>query len=312
MRRVRTLQGTVRSPDPRISEDRVGRSRVVQAAIADHRRRRAASGRRIHRDHNVAPRGYAAPVSISDKTRKTLWVKAGGRCSICRQQVVTDAEAAEDDPSVYGEECHIVARSPGGPRAGEIENPDGYHNLILLCRKHHKQVDDQPAHFTVERLHQIKCDHEAREAARSGPVRLIADPARPAPKVLTACFSGDALWSHLRGSYSFYPSWPDDLDDAQGEAVATLLDYLRDWLDVASEMSHADAHEAAKEAGEHIRELLGLGIVTGVRPRYLLLADGVDAEPSPWRSFDIQFHRVSEAQRANEDGTPYRAGATAH
>ncbi len=263
------------------------------------------------REQNVAPRGYAAPVSISDKTRKTLWVKAGGRCSICRQQVVTDAEAAEDDPSVYGEECHIVARSPGGPRAGEIENPNGYHNLILLCRKHHKHVDDQPAHFTVERLHQIKRDHEAREAARSGPVRLIADPTKPTPKVLTACFSGDALWPHLSGSYSFYPSWPDDLDDAQGEAVAALLDYLRDWLDVASEMSYTDAHEAAKEAGERIRELLGLGIVTGVRPRYLLLAGGVDAEPSPWRSFDIQFHRVSEAQRANEDGTPYKAGATA-
>ena len=76
-------------------------------------------------------------------------------------------------------------------------------------------------------------------------------------------------------------------------------------------MSYTDAHEAAKEAGERIRELLGLGIVTGVRPRYLLLAGGVDAEPSPWRSFDIQFHRVSEAQRANEDGTPYKAGATA-
>jgi len=250
-------------------------------------------------------------MSVSDKTRKTLWVKAGGRCSICQQQLVTDAEAAEDDPSVSGEECHIVARSPGGPRAGEIENPDGYHNLILLCRKHHKQVDDQPAHFTVERLHQIKTDHEAREAARSGPVRLIADPARPTPKVLTACLSGDALWSHLSGSRSFYPSWPDDLDDAQGEAVAALLDYLRDWLDVASEMSHTEARKAAKDAGGRIRELLSLGIVTGVRPRYLLLAGGVDAEPSPWRSFDIQFYRVSEAQRANEDGKQYTAQAAA-
>jgi hypothetical protein len=246
-------------------------------------------------------------MSISDKTRKTLWVKAGGRCSICQQQVVTDAEAAEDDPSVYGEECHIVARSPAGPRARKIEDPDGYHNLILLCRKHHKQADDQSAHFTVDRLHQIKRDHEMREAARSGPVRLIVDPTKPTPKVLTACFSGDVLWSHLSGSYSFYPSWPDDLDDAQGQAVATLLDYLRDWLDVASEMSYTEAHGAAKEVGEHIRELLGLGIVIGVRRRHLLLAGGVDAEPSSWRSFDIQFNRVSEVQRTNKDGTPYMA-----
>jgi hypothetical protein len=76
-------------------------------------------------------------------------------------------------------------------------------------------------------------------------------------------------------------------------------------------MSYTEAHEAAKEVEERIRKLLGLGIVTGVRPHYLLLAGGVDAEPSPWGSFDIQFHRVSEAQRANEDGTPYKAEAVA-
>jgi hypothetical protein len=76
-------------------------------------------------------------------------------------------------------------------------------------------------------------------------------------------------------------------------------------------MSYTEAREAAKEAGERIRELLGLGIVTGVRSRYLLLAGGIDAYPSPWRSFDIQFHRASETQRANEDGTPYKTEAVA-
>jgi hypothetical protein len=249
-------------------------------------------------------------VSISDKTRKTLWVKAGGRCSICQQQLVTDAEAADDEPSIFGEECHIVARSPGGPRAGQIEDPDGYHNLVLLCRKHHKQVDDQPAHFTVERLRQIKRDHEEQEAARSGPVRLMPDPTRPTPKVMTICFTGDTLWSHLSGSHSFYPSWPDGLDDAQGDAVATLLDELRDWLDVASEMSYAEGRSAAKEVGERIKELAGLGLFVGVRQRHLLLAGGVSAEPSRWRSFDIQFQRITEAELADADGTPYAAGAT--
>jgi hypothetical protein len=243
-------------------------------------------------------------MAISERTRKTLWVKAGGRCSICQKQVVTDAEADGDDPSVYGEECHIVARSPGGPRAGTIEDQDGYRNLILLCRKHHKQVDDQPVHFTVERLHQIKRDHETREAARSGPVRLIADPAKPTPKAFVACFGGDALWSHVVGSHSLQSLVPDGLDDAQGDAVAELLDYLGDLLNVVSEMSNTEGRQAAKDLGDRIRQLLGLGIVVGVRQHYQLLAGGVDAEPSSWRSFDILFDRVSEAQLADADGTP--------
>jgi hypothetical protein len=258
----------------------------------------------------VVPANYAVPVSISGKTRKALWVRAGGRCSICQQQLVTDAEAADDEPSVFGEECHIVARSPGGPRAGQIEDPDGYRNLILLCRKHHKQVDDQPAHFTVERLRQIKRDHEEREAARSGPIRLIPDPTKPTPKLLTICVTGETLWSHLSGSHSFYPSWPDSLDDAQSDAVAGLLDELRAWLDAASDMSYAEGRSAAKELGERLKELVGLGLFVGVRRRHLLLAGGVSAEPDRWRSFDIQFQRVTEAELADADGTPYAAGAT--
>jgi hypothetical protein len=240
-------------------------------------------------------------VSISDKTRKTLWAKAGGRCSICRQQLVTDAEAADDEPSVFGEECHIVARSPGGPRAGQIEDedPDGYRNLILLCRKHHKQVDDQPAHFTVERLRQLKRDHEEQEAARSGSIRLIPDPTKPTPKLLTVCVTGETLWSHLSGSHSFNPSWPGSLDDAQGDAVA----------DVATEMSYSEGRSAAKELGERLKELVGLGLFVGVRQRHLMLAGGA-SEPTRWRSFDIQFQRVTEADLAHENRTPYAASAT--
>jgi hypothetical protein len=203
---------------------------------------------------------------VSEKTRKVLWAKAGGRCSICQEQLVTDAEAAEVDLSVYGEECHIVAQSLGGPGADEID-VDGYGNLILLCRKHHKQVDNQLAHFTVERLRQIKRDHEAREAARGGPVRLIPDPTHPTPRVLNLCFTGDPPWSHLCASYSLYPSWPEGLDEAQGNAVDALLDELRDWLDVANELSCAEGRKAPKALGERISELVRLGIFTGVRPR---------------------------------------------
>ena len=101
-------------------------------------------------------------MSISLKTHKILWGRAANRCAICQMELVMDASET-DDESVVGEACHIVAHSPDGPR-GESdltqEQRDKYSNLILLCNVHHKQIDDQPGEYPVERLHQIKTDHE--------------------------------------------------------------------------------------------------------------------------------------------------------
>lgn len=69
-----------------------------------------------------------------------------------------------EDPSVVGEMAHIVARGETFTRGDydgmSAEERDEYNNLILLCRIHHKQIDDQPESFTVERLAEIKAQHE--------------------------------------------------------------------------------------------------------------------------------------------------------
>jgi hypothetical protein len=96
---------------------------------------------------------------ITTKTRKILWIKAGGRCSVCRILLVTEGTGT-DDPSVFGQEAHIVARAGTGPRAGEVADVDSYDNLILLCSKDHKRVDDQTGYYTVDRLKKIKKTHE--------------------------------------------------------------------------------------------------------------------------------------------------------
>jgi hypothetical protein len=242
---------------------------------------------------------------ITSRTRKILWIKAGGRCSICREQLATDARE-EDDPSVFGEECHIVAQSPGGPRASEIAEPDGYENLILLCRKHHKQVDDQRSHFTIELLRKLKSEHEKREARREQdrPVRLIPDPTRPAPKVLRLCLTGEALWEEFDGAMSFQPSYPDRLSPEEAEAVDTLLDDLMDWMDVAGELSYRERRQASEALGEHVRRLAELGMFVGARTRHLLLTGGVSDDSSSWRSVDVQVQRVSEAALADINGAP--------
>lgn len=101
-------------------------------------------------------------VGISDKDRKILWARSGNRCALCRRVLVAERTAA-DDEAIIGDEAHIAARSPGGPRYGECppDKVDRYDNLILLCRVDHKKVDDQPRHYTTARLRQSKAEHEA-------------------------------------------------------------------------------------------------------------------------------------------------------
>ena len=99
------------------------------------------------------------------KTRTLLWGRAGGHCSFteCRRNLFFDASET-DDESLVGDIAHIVAESPDGPRGDSALMPEErrkYSNLILLCKIHHKPIDDQPNTFTVEVLQRMKADHEA-------------------------------------------------------------------------------------------------------------------------------------------------------
>lgn len=103
-------------------------------------------------------------MSISLKTHKILWGKSSNKCSFpgCKKELVMNASET-DDPSVIGEEAHIVARKNNGPRGKSTlssEERDKENNLILMCSIHHKLVDDQPLKYTVEVLHEFKKDHE--------------------------------------------------------------------------------------------------------------------------------------------------------
>jgi hypothetical protein len=101
-------------------------------------------------------------MSISVKTHKTLWGRAANRCSICRCELVFGATET-DDESLVGDACHIVAQKTTGPRGESTLTPEQrnkYVNLILLCKNHHKLVDDQVNQYGVDRLREIKNEHE--------------------------------------------------------------------------------------------------------------------------------------------------------
>ncbi len=105
-------------------------------------------------------------MSINTKDIKILWAKAAGRCSMadCRKCLVAEASDAVPSKNILvGENCHIIGEKETSPRGKSVLTEDErnrYPNLILLCRNHHKIIDDDEHEWPVERLHQIKSDHE--------------------------------------------------------------------------------------------------------------------------------------------------------
>tara|TARA_R110002049_G_scaffold300015_1_gene490553 strand:+ start:6140 stop:7414 length:1275 start_codon:yes stop_codon:yes gene_type:complete len=103
-------------------------------------------------------------MAIKSRTKLILWTRSGSRCAFPSCQKKLYEEANDDDPDVIlGEMAHIVGQGGDGPRhdktipGGEI---DGYENLIVLCSEHHTIIDRQENTYTVDRLVQMRKDHE--------------------------------------------------------------------------------------------------------------------------------------------------------
>jgi hypothetical protein len=126
-------------------------------------------------------------VGILPRDQKLLAQKSGNRCSFqgCGGLLTADATAV-DRVAELGEIAHIIARSPHGPRGDSTlsrEERDGEANLILLCTRHHPEVDSQRHTYTPERLRGMKEEHEAK-VRQLGAV-LEGEPATGLPTDIT-------------------------------------------------------------------------------------------------------------------------------
>jgi len=103
-------------------------------------------------------------MAIPQREQRILLQKSGNRCAFrdCRRILTSDSSTG-DKVAVLGEMAHIVGESTEGPRGDSpltLEERNTYANLVLLCNYHHQLIDDQPYTYTVEKLLQIKKDHE--------------------------------------------------------------------------------------------------------------------------------------------------------
>ena len=100
----------------------------------------------------------------SRPTIMQLCARSAGRCQFdgCNENLFVEGLTFKN--GYFGEIAHNIASSPGGPRGDKKRSPilsDDVDNLLLLCHKHHKLVDDNPEEYTETRLRDMKQKHEA-------------------------------------------------------------------------------------------------------------------------------------------------------
>lgn len=99
-------------------------------------------------------------MAITERTSKIIWGQCAAKCCICKEDVLHQDNGRVS--SLTGEIAHIVGKTRKAARGVSSLSSaerDEVDNLLLLCRKHHKIVDDNPEEYPVAHLHQIKDEH---------------------------------------------------------------------------------------------------------------------------------------------------------
>lgn len=106
-------------------------------------------------------RNREIPVNIE----RSLWGISAGRCEFEGCNCFLGINPITMETGNYGEKAHIEAVSKGGARYREVmdvEELNSTDNLMLMCAKCHKTIDDNPEIYPVERLREMKKSHENR------------------------------------------------------------------------------------------------------------------------------------------------------
>jgi SMODS-associated and fused to various effectors sensor domain len=103
---------------------------------------------------------------VKETERRMLWVKAGGRCTLCKRYLLEGPLTYIEVP--LGEGAHIVGEkaTDGSPRGLGTELSDEERdladNILLACSDCHTEIDKQKvlSTMTVEQLRRRKLAHE--------------------------------------------------------------------------------------------------------------------------------------------------------
>ncbi|MEU2401076.1 hypothetical protein [Streptomyces pseudogriseolus] len=170
-------------------------------------------------------------------------------------------------------------------------------------------MDDQPNHYTVKRLHEIKAEHEAwvRSLTKAHTDRplLVADPLYPQPKMLRVITSGNTLWNMIKESLTFEYAIPGDLAEEDETLVVEFLDLIQDLMDISRDLvSVRENRDAEKMIFGFMDHLLKRDLIVGAYVRHMLFYDGYERGPMSWPMLRVEVHRAKDAAIVDENGKP--------
>lgn len=194
-------------------------------------------------------------MAITDKTRKLLWGRSGNRCAICRIELVHDKE--NNINLNVGEECHVVSSRALGPRHRQLEHYDTYENLLLLCRNHHTEIDQNVIKYPEKELERIKALHEQwiKETIDKNLGRENDGP----PEFLVRLTSGKQVVDIINSVYGYRFDHDELRTNDEAEKVGNFLDVLKEWGDCADLMDSTDFAKLGIDLQADINELEQMG-----------------------------------------------------
>ena len=227
-------------------------------------------------------------MAISNKTRKILWGRDGNRCTICKHVLVVNS-TPKNDESVIGEECHIVSGQTDGPRYDPTfpeERLDSYENLMLLCRIHHKMIDDQAETYTANILRQMKSNHEnwveekLNPSPKLSPIRIMRIKEK-IPAFLNRLTTGKEALNIVDGCSASSMDHDELETQEEVDLIGAFLENLRDWGDLGPDLDPSDHVRIGFDLTQTLRELEDAGFyVFGARE--IQRIEGGEYGPSAW------------------------------
>lgn len=103
--------------------------------------------------------------NVSKKTEILLFTRAGGRCEFdgCNEYLLEHHLTFSEGN--FAQKAHIVAFKENGPRGNDPDRPADINkteNVMLLCHRCHKEIDDHPENYHRKTLEKYKKCHEER------------------------------------------------------------------------------------------------------------------------------------------------------
>ena len=167
---------------------------------------------------------------------------------------------ALDEDSIVGDECHIISGSQNGPRfiSNVLDNLDNYNNLILLCKTHHKIVDDQPHTYTTELLREMKKKHVKWVQETLSHANLSQTKTN---RILVRITGGRELLNIIKNGNHAYDFNHDELkDEIEVDIIGRFLQDLQDYGDLMSDMESVDQVRTSFVLAKQIQELERIGL----------------------------------------------------